>query len=67
MQAYILIKCTPGSENKFYGTENFNVVNFGITASIEIKISEHFSLPIFGTYILNPNQDQGHFVFGISI
>ena len=63
----IFIGATPGGENKFYGTENFNVINIGITASKEIKISEHFSLPIFGSYILNPNQDQGHFVFGISI
>lgn len=58
---------TPGGTNMYYGTTDFNLVNIGVTASKEIKITEDFSLPIFGSYILNPNQEIAHFVFGISI
>jgi hypothetical protein len=58
---------TPGGTNMYYGTTDFNFVNVGVTASKEIKITDDFSLPIFGSYILNPNQEIAHFVFGISL
>ncbi len=51
----------------YYGTNSFNVINIGVTAIKEIKITDNFSLPIFGSYILNPNQEISNFVFGISI
>jgi len=63
----LFIGATPGGQNQYYGTKNFSVINTGITASKSIKITENFSLPIFASYIINPNQSQGHFVFGISI
>ncbi len=63
----IFIGASLGGENKFYGTENFNIINTGIKTSKSIKITDYFSLPIFASYIINPNQNQGHFVFGISI
>lgn len=58
---------SPGGPNKYYGNDKFAVVNFGITASKEIKITDDFSLPIFSSFILNPNQDKAHLLFGISI
>jgi hypothetical protein len=61
------IGATPGGTNKYYGTENFNVINIGVTASKAIRINSDFSLPIFGSLIINPNQEIAHFVFGISI
>ncbi len=61
------IGATPGGNNMYYGTDTFNIVNIGITASKEIKITDDFSLPIFGSYVLNPNQEVAHFVFGISL
>lgn len=61
------IGATPGGANSYYGTTNFNVINIGVTASKEIKITDDFSLPIFGSFILNPNQEIAYFVFGITL
>jgi hypothetical protein len=58
---------TTGGDNLYYGTSNFNVINVGVTAVKDIKVSEDFSFPIFGSFILNPNQEIAYFVFGISI
>lgn len=46
---------------------NFNVCNVGIGTSKEVKISESFSLPVFGQVILNPNSESYHIVVGISL
>jgi hypothetical protein len=59
---------TPGGkELMWYGTDKFNLINVGITASKEIKITDSFSIPIFSSYILNPNQEVGHLIFGMSL
>ena len=63
----IFLGATPGGDALYYGTDKFNVINFGLTASKEIKITDDFSLPIFGSYIINPNQDIAHFIFGVSL
>jgi hypothetical protein len=44
-----------------------SVVNIGLKASKEIKISDSFSLPVFGQIIFNPNQENIFFVFGFSL
>jgi hypothetical protein len=51
----------------YYGTEKFNVINVGIKASKQIKITADFSLPIYCSYILNPQVEISYLVFGISI
>ncbi|MCF6269400.1 MAG: hypothetical protein L3J41_06810 [Melioribacteraceae bacterium] len=61
------IGATPGGVNAYYNTDSFSVTNIGIKAAKEIKINNDFSLPIFGSLILNPNQDIAYLVFGISI
>lgn len=58
---------TPGSDNAFYGTTEFNLINIGVTASKDVKLTESFSLPVFSSYILNPNQEVGYLIFGFSI
>ncbi|MDX1700436.1 MAG: hypothetical protein R3250_07450 [Melioribacteraceae bacterium] len=58
---------TPGGDNQFYGTENFNLINIGITASKEISITDKFSLPIFSSYVLNPNLEVAYLIFGLSL
>ncbi len=58
---------TPGGDNEFYGTEKFNLINIGVTASKEIKITDDFSLPVFTSYVLNPNTEVGYLFFGFSL
>lgn len=48
-------------------SDKFNVVNIGLSATKEIKITSGFSLPIFGKIIANPYEEQVYFVFGISL
>lgn len=46
---------------------NFNVCNVGIGTSKEIKITDSFSLPVFGQVLVNPNTEMYHIVVGISL
>lgn len=64
----LFVGATTGSTDnpEYYGTENFNVINFGVQVEKEIKITEDFSLPIFTSYIINPRLEQQYLVFGIS-
>ncbi|MBU1096722.1 MAG: hypothetical protein KKB34_09605 [Bacteroidetes bacterium] len=57
---------TPGSKKNpiYYGTEEFKFTQLGLTASKEIKITEDFSLPLFSSFIINPNAKIAHMVFG---
>ncbi|MCT4644905.1 MAG: TorF family putative porin [Carboxylicivirga sp.] len=45
---------------------DFQVVNIGIGTEKEIKISESFSIPMFGTVFVNPNSEFYDIVVGIS-
>ncbi len=45
----------------------FNLCNFGIKTSKEIKISDSFSIPLSGSLILNPSTEQLHIVVGITL
>ena len=58
---------TPGEKNFYYGTDQFNLINVGITASKEVKFTDSFSLPVFGSVILNPNKEDIFFVLGFSL
>lgn len=59
---------TGSTENPdYYGTENFNVINFGIQVAKELKINDDFSLPIFTSYIINPKFEQQYLVFGVNL
>lgn len=60
---------TGGSKKNqaYYGSEDFAVINLGFTVSRELAVSESFSLPIFVTYILNPNADNNYLLVGFSL
>jgi hypothetical protein len=45
---------------------SLSVINIGLKASKEIKVTDSFSLPVFGQVIANPRDEDIHFVFGIS-
>ncbi len=56
-------KINPG----YYGSEKFNVINFGIKANKTVKITEELSLPVFITYGINPRADQAFMVLGLTL
>ncbi len=58
-----------GSEENpdYYGTDDFQVINVGMTASREIAITEQFSLPISVSYIVNPKEEISYMVFCLSL
>ncbi len=47
--------------------KTFDIVNTGIKASKEIKITDSFSLPIFGSIIVNPATEDLFYVVGFSL
>ncbi len=49
-----------------YG-EDFSVINIGLKAAKEIKITEKFALPVFGEIMVNPRSEDIFFVFGVSL
>jgi hypothetical protein len=56
-----------GVGNEYYTTDTeFNVMNFGLNYSKEIKISDSFSLPVTGVILWNPEADKIHMAVGIS-
>jgi hypothetical protein len=55
------------SDNAYYGTSGFSLINIGFTASKEIKVTESFSIPVFGTISLNPSSEKLFYVLGISL
>lgn len=58
-----------GSEENqaYYGTDKFSIINIGAKVSKEIKITNDFSLPLFVSYIVNPNAENSYMVIGISL
>lgn len=57
-----------GAGNKIYTSNgNFNVVDIGITASKVITITEKYAFGISSSVILNPEAEQIHIVFGLSL
>jgi len=63
---------TPNNPDKDHGETGFygsgpGIINIGLTASREIPITDKFSLPIFTSLMVNPQQENIYFVFGISL
>ena len=44
-----------------------NIVNVGFSASKDIKLTENFTLPIQGSFVVNPAQENVFFVVGITL
>lgn len=58
---------TTGSEENpvYYGTADLSIINVGISASKEVKVTNDFSLPLSASLIINPNIEIAYFVFGV--
>jgi hypothetical protein len=45
---------------------DFAICNVGISAEKEIEITDKYSLPLFGSFIVNPDSEQAYIVVGMS-
>lgn len=54
-------------ESAYYGTTKAGIINLNLSVSREIEITEKFSLPVFGSYILNPYAEQSYLLFGLRL
>ena len=63
----LFIGGTPGDEAMYYGVSNFSIINTGFKVTKEIKITDSFSLPVFGSVILNPASEDLFYVLGITL
>ncbi len=63
----LFLGVTPGDKNQYYLTDKLNVINMGFTVNKNLVITNEFSLPIFGSIILNPSQENIFYVLGISL
>lgn len=56
-----------GAGDGWHSTDgDFKLVNIGLGVTKEIKITESFSLPLSGAFILNPDTEQFYIVAGVS-
>lgn len=51
----------------FYGTNGFAVVNLSLRATKAIKVTDSFSLPIFGAVTANPCSQKAYLIFGFTL
>ena len=51
----------------FYDTSGFAVTNLSLRATKDIKVTETFSIPIFGQITANPDAQKAYLVFGITL
>lgn len=53
-------------DNVYTSTGEFGVVNVSLGTSKDIKITEEYSLPAFGSFVYNPELETAYLVFGLS-
>ena len=51
----------------FYGTDGFAVTNLALRATKEIKVTESFSVPVFGQVVANPCSQKAYLVIGFTL
>ena len=51
----------------YYGTEGFAVTNLALKATKEIKVTDSFSIPIFGQVVANPCSQKAYLVLGFTL
>ena len=51
----------------FYGTNGFAVTNLAVRATKDIKVTDSFSIPIFGEVSANPCSQKAYLVVGMSL
>ncbi|MDA8934758.1 hypothetical protein N9F78_00355 [Flavobacteriaceae bacterium] len=50
----------------FYAGGGSGLVNMSFSGSKDIQISDNYALPVFGSFIINPEAEKAFLVFGIS-
>ena len=50
-----------------YGTSGFAVTNLSLKATKEIKVTDTFSIPVFGQVVGNPCSQNAYLVFGFTL
>jgi uncharacterized protein (TIGR02001 family) len=57
-----------GAGDQLYSASSkFNLVNVGVKVSKEVSISDKFTIKPFGSFIINPNQEQVFLVVGLTL
>lgn len=57
-----------GAGNGWYTSDTkFMLCNVGVGATKTIKVTDSFSVPVNGSFIVNPERKEVHFVVGISL
>ena len=51
----------------FYGTTGFAVTNVSLRADKEIKVTDSFSIPVFGQVVANPCSQKAYLVLGFTL
>lgn len=51
----------------YYGTTGFAVTNLALKATKEIKITDTFSVPVFGQVVVNPCSQKAYLVLGFTL
>ena len=51
----------------FYGTEGFAVTNLALKAAKDIKVTDTFSIPVFGQLVANPCSQKAYLVIGFTL
>ena len=50
-----------------YGTDGFALTNLSLRATMEIKVTDTFSIPVFGQVTGNPCSQKAYFVLGLTL
>ena len=50
-----------------YGTTGFAVTNVSLKATKDIKVTDTFSIPVFGQIVVNPCSQKAYLVFGFTL
>ena len=51
----------------FYGTDGFAVTNLALKAAKDIKVTDTFSIPVFGQVVANPCSQKAYMVIGFTL
>lgn len=54
-------------DDGFYTQNGFQVINVGVTLTRNIKITDHFNIPVSTSLIANPDRNSVYAVFALSL
>lgn len=55
------------NESALYGTSGFAVTNLALKATKDIKLTDSFSIPVFGQLVGNPCAQKAYLAFGLTL